>query len=1148
MSHSHLWLPKLPGVRYLAALHFISSDFDIIPSDIMHKDPLTGVNSRAGLQDSLQVALAQAAEEKADLSLLVLDIDYLKSINDAFGHRRGDEVLVEFAERLRALTRSTDLLFRTGGDEFLVVLPHTGKPEGAEIAARLLEGVKSPQFGGEPPLAVSLSIGLATFPAEAGDADKLIERADLRAYEAKRGGRGRVVSEDQPLAGRAFGEDTSSRLVERDHALEQLRRWMDKSRQEKGAVLAIAGPEGSGRSRFLDEAAKLARLRGYAVITRGQITELSLDEAAPQHFADAVEQLVAGEREGVLFAIDDLPSLPDESMEAMHRLFEEQGIGQVALVYSGDRSASQSLLPPNAPVETIYIQGLSPQGLRVWLRSLLQWECPATFIEWLYKETGGLPGYVRRGLEHLVERGALVQRDGAWVLQTDVATISLREELGLKISAPPNNLPAVPYSFVGRHRETEEIRRLLRVGRLVTLTGPGGIGKTHLAVHTASVLLDQFEDGVFFVPLADILDAEQVASTLAQTLGITQTGGKSPLDDVKARLRDKDLLLVMDNFEQVMEAASLVAEVLAGCPSVKVIATSREALRVRGEQVFDLQPLAVPGSDVLGRRQSADDLAGYPAIAMFVQSARSARPDFALTDENASTIASICARVDGLPLAIELVAARVKLLTPGEMLARLKGPGDNEALRLLTGGPRDMPDRHRTMHSAIGWSYDLLSDAEKKLFSWLGVFAGGFTLDAAEKVAGNYESDMAHYPHPDAKPAIRDAPSESVLDLVSSLLDKSLVKRVSDEGGGEARFAMLETIRDYALEMLAASGQAPHAGKMHAAYYRALAERAEPFLVGPEQKQWLALLAREYSNMRASLAWALEAGHWELLAQMAILLWRLWYLQGPVNEGRTWLGHALARRDAISPPMQARVLQGAGVLARSQGDATEAKALLEEGLALWREMGDKQGISNALNSLGLLAIEQGLYDEAQPYLEESALLDRERGDKQRLSVSLNNLGGVAFYRGDYLEARRFYTESLELRREMGDKWGIANSIYNLGEVAQHEGEYERSGDLYKESLVLRHEVGDRRGICICLDGVAAVAMHTEQYMLSAILISAADALRDATSAPRTAAAQADYERISSRVRMELGEEEYSRAWESGRMMGFEEALTLALSA
>ncbi|HKP54689.1 MAG TPA: diguanylate cyclase [Chloroflexia bacterium] len=1128
-------------------------------SDMMNRDPLTGVYSRAGLHDRLQAEMARARDRGESLSLLVLDLDYLKSINDAFGHRRGDEVLVELVERLRVMTRSSDSLFRIGGDEFIVVLPGTGKREATEVALRLLEGVRSPQFGGEPPLTISISVGVAAFPDESENVDKLIEIADLRAYEAKRSGRGQVVSEERPVADHSFVKETSSRLVERDQALEQLRRWLDALSEQRRGVLAVSGPRGSGRSRFLEEVEKTTRLRGYFVVEgsrpelgnaqepaegsseeqeaspvrswREGLGEIPPAGAGAESLREAIKKHVeAGGYRGVIFVVDDLPSLDSEVMEAIHSLFDDSRVEQVALAYSGNRTESRRLLPPRARVETVYIQGLSPQGMRVWLRSLLQWECPATLIEWLYKETGGLPACIKEGLSYLVERGLLEQREGTWAVNGDVTKIALGAELGIEISRPPNNLPAVPYSFVGRHRETEEIKGLLREGRLVMITGPGGIGKTHLAVHAASVMLDQFEDGVFFVPLGAISNPDLVASTLAQTLGVVETGGKSPSEAVKEYLRDKEMLLVLDNFEQVLDAAVLVSDLLSGCPLVKVLATSREALRVRGEQVFDLQPLALPEEDIVGRGQGVETLAGYPAIAMFVQCAHAARPDFALTDDNAPTVAAICARLDGLPLAIELVAARIKLLSPGEILARLKDPGGQEALRLLTGGPRDMPNRHRTMHAAIGWSYDLLSDEEKLLFTWLGVFAGGFTLDAAEQVAGDGEE------------------VEDVFDLVSSLLDKSLLRRAGGAGDGEARFAMLETIREYALERLEARGAAAELKRRHADYYLALAERAEPLLVGPEQKRWLGVLASEYGNMRAALAWTLEAGEWEMLAQIASLFWRLWYLQGPVGEGRAWLGHALAHRAELSIKVRARALQGAGVLARSQGDPAQAKALLEEGLGLWRELGDKQGLSGVLNSLGLLAIEQGHYDQAQPYLEESADLDRERGDKQRLAVSLNNLGGVAYFRGDYPGATRFYTESLQLRREMGDKWGIANSLYNLGEVAQHEGDYEQASALYKESLVLRQEVGDKRGICICLDGLAAVAMYTGQHMLSCILLGAVDALREATSAPRPAAAQAEYERLVSEVRKEVEEEDYSRGCEGGRRMGFEEAVTLALSA
>jgi diguanylate cyclase (GGDEF)-like protein len=1094
-----------------------------IADELAERDPLTGAYTRANLKEILQAELERASDPGGEaLSLLVLDLDYLKSINDAFGHRRGDEVLVELVARIGVMTRSGDLLFRVGGDEFTLALPATGRREAAEVARRLLDDVRSPQFGGEPALTISLSIGVATFPDEADTLEELMDKADLRAYEAKRRGRGQVVSDETVETGRTFAEDVSARLVERDQALEVLSAWLDRLPEQRRGLLAVSGPRGSGRTRFLAEVAKVARLRGYEVV----------EETNVESMGGLVER---GADSGVILVVDDLAALDEGVMQEIRRLFEGEIAGQVGLAYSMDRQASRSDVLPNAPSESIQLQGLSPQGVRVWLRSLLQWECPPTLVEWLYRETGGLPAYIRKGLAYLVEKGHIEQHESHWITKGDVTQIALREHLGLDLGTRRhNNLPAVPYNFVGRSRETEQVKCLLQDGRLVTITGPGGIGKTHLAVHTASVMLGEFEAGVYFVPLAAIRDAELVAATMAQTLGVAEPGSKSPLEGVKARLRDKEVLLVLDNFEQLLgssDAASMVSDLLAACPQVKVLVTSREALRVRGERLFDLPPLAVPDVDLTTKLPGAAGLAGYPAVAMFVQCAQAARADFALTDDNAGAVARMCARLDGLPLAIELVAARVKVLSPSEMLARLKGPGDQEALRLLTGGPRDMPDRHRTMRSAIGWSYDLLADEEQEVFTRLGVFAGGFTLDAAEAVVGGDGSTH-----------------DNVLEIVSSLLDKSLLKRVSGEGAGEARFAMLETLREYALEKLVEKGEASAVGRRHAEYYLALAERAEPRLVGPEQKEWLGALSNEYDNMRGALAWAQAAGEWEMLAHLASLLWRLWYLQGPVGEGRAWLDNALARPEEVSPPVRARVLQGAGVLARSQGDLARAKERLVEGLALWRDLGDKQGLSNVLNSLGLLAIEQANYEEAQPYLEESAALDRERGDTQRLAVSLNNLGGVAFFRHDYAEATRFYTESLELRRELGDRWGIANSLYNMGEVAQHEGEYERAGALYKESLVLRQEVGDKRGICPCVDGLAAVAAMGGQNELAAVLLGAVDALREVSSAPRTSAAQAEYERVADKVRAETGEDAYARLRDSGRRLGFMEAIGLALSA
>ncbi|HEV7662384.1 MAG TPA: tetratricopeptide repeat protein [Chloroflexota bacterium] len=625
-------------------------------------------------------------------------------------------------------------------------------------------------------------------------------------------------------------------------------------------------------------------------------------------------------------------------------------------------------------------------------------------------------------------------------------------------NARPNNLPAQLTSFVGRQRELAEIRRLFGATRLLTLTGLGGTGKTRLALRAATDLLEEFPDGVWFTDLAPLGEPALVASTIAQVLNIRPLPGRLLSEQLSDALRDKQVLLVLDNFEHVQTAAPLVGDLLRACPRLRVLVTSRVRLRVSGEQVFAVPPLAAP----LLEHSSPEELAEYPSVALFLARAQAAQPDFALAPENAAAVASICRALDGLPLALELAAARTRVLSPDALLARLDGP-----LKVLTGGPRDGPARHHTLRATLDWSYDLLTAGEQALFRRIGVFAAGCTPEASDAVC---------------------EPSVDLLDGLELLVDQGLLRH-DVQPGGQSRFRMLATIREYALEQLSTNGELDALRRQHAEFFVALAERAEPELVGAGQGQWLDRLEAEHDNMRAALRWSLEASEVETGLRLAAALWRFWATRGYLSEGERWLVEVLSIADTVSSPSKAKALTAAGSLARSRGDHARAEALHSDSLDLFRQLGDTPGIARSLSNLGAVAYDRGLYALAGALYQESLTLRRELGDTWAIAVVLNNLGLVARDEGNLDRATSLYEESRTLFQELGDKVGIANTVENLGQVAGDREDLDTAASLHRASLTLRREVGDKRGIARSLRELGQVARRQQDYALAEQLLS-----------------------------------------------------------
>jgi predicted ATPase len=731
-----------------------------------------------------------------------------------------------------------------------------------------------------------------------------------------------------------------------------------------------------------------------------------------------------------------------------------------------------------------------------------------------------------------------------------------------EVEPRPTNFPMSRTGFVGREKEAAAAKELLlrKNVRLVTVTGPGGIGKTRLAVEVASGLVESFPGGIYFIPLSSLSDPGLIGSVIVQTMGIGEAGGQSPLEILRKNLQDSlraPMLFLLDNFEHLIPAAPIVAELLVMGPHLKILVTSRAALHVYGEHEFPVPPLALPDSRSM---PSVEVLSQYPAVALFVQRAVAAKPDFELNRENAPAVIEICARLDGLPLAIELAAARVKVLSPSSMLTRLAS-----RLQLLTGGARDLPQRQQTLRAAMDWSYDLLNAAEQKLFRRLSVFVGGCSLEGVEAVCDT-KSDL----------------DLDLLDGMASTVDKSLVQQV-EQANGESRFVMLETIREYALEKLEASGEEALTKRAHAAYCLVLAEEEATEQSDAEGAEWLERFALEHDNFRAGLEWLTETGDAEWGLRLGAALFRFWETREYLAEGRVRLGKLLKLAGAAAPTKaRARALFAAGVLTGEQGDYAPADTLIRESLDIARLLRDKQGVAVSLNALAVFARDRGDVAVAHSLFEESLVLWRELGDKKAVARSLSNLANVVKLQGDYARARSLYAECLSIFRglgdrtgiawslnyegdvardqgdsaaartlyeqglaifrELGDRWGIAGTLADLGSLAREQRNYPGADSLYRESIKIFRELEHKRGIARLLECFACSAAAQLEAERSLRLAGAAAALRQSIGAPLTPAEQAKLESTLDPARQVLTNTAGATAWLEGWAMPVEEAV------
>lgn len=734
------------------------------------------------------------------------------------------------------------------------------------------------------------------------------------------------------------------------------------------------------------------------------------------------------------------------------------------------------------------------------------------------------------------------------------------------------NLPAQVSSYIGREREIWEIKGLLRENRLVTLTGAGGSGKTRLAIQVAEELQGSYPDGIWLVELANLQEASLVLQTIASVLGISDKTEIALIEEVKRNLSDKNLLLLIDNFEHLLDSAPLISELLAAASQLSVLGTSRERLHIYGEQEYPVQPLNLPDPN---SRWKGEDLKDIESIALFIERARAIKPGLCLDEEAFQHLARICVRLDGLPLAIELCAPLVKVYPLSMIADRIENNLDS-----IPYGPRDLPNRQQTLNKTLQWSIDLLSEDEKRLFERLAIFSGGGTLKAIQSICTN-------------------GISGNISNLLSGLVHKNLVL-ARERIDGEIHFLLLDTIRQFNLDRLKNQGQLEFISKLHAGYYTRLAQKAEPHLSGADQVRWLELLEVEHDNMRSALEWCRTTeGSAEKGLNLAVSLEFFWGTRGYLSEGRRYLALALSKPGASKRTLlRAKAFNASGHLAYMQGSYPETRSLLEEGLSIYRELhnsdrlamanalitlgdmetelgnydlafelmnealdimrelNDIRGIARALWQLGACAIRPGKYDQAIQYFEAALPYLRKIGDRGHTAIALSGLAEVAIRQGDFERAAILEEESISMRREIKEPWGIAVSLGNFAWISLRQGDLDQALNLLRESLTLRRDIGDKGGSAWCLEKLAEIALligqkksnrnYREYYQRAAKLFGAAEALREPVKSKIDLVDQPEYHRQVEDIRQRLGEPTFTKVWGEGQGMSIEQAIEYAL--
>ncbi len=1023
-------------------------------------DPLTGVYTRANLHQRLQEEIERAARYDESFSLLLVDLDYFKSINDAFGYSRGDEVLAELAKRLQDGVRGSDILFRYGGDEFILLLPNTAKPQATALAERLLDAIQSSPFGGRPPVNLSLSIGVANFPGDGSTAEAIFEAADIRNHEAKRQGRGRVVGDSPaPPVELSFGD--TSRLVERDEALRTLMRFLDMLPEGGQGILQIGGPAGSGRSCFLAETARMARLRGYQVIALhgglavknrvyGAIARASKELGLPspsagiEAFGEALRSRIEDwGRTGVFITADNLFELDWATLELVYHLIFSSSIPTIGLAYALDPEIAPRVTPlDQAPLRmAITLAPLSESGLRIWLRSLLQWECPPEFITWLYQNTQGLPAEVQKVLPYLVERGILRRTDDGWRLSSDFDT----HQIPGRVRPGVQNLPIPPSPFIGRDRELSEVQSILATGRMLTLIGPGGVGKTRLAIQAAAEMAERFPHGVFFVPLASTPSPEFLTAAIAEALGFSFYSQDNPQVQLINYLREKHLLLIFDNFEHLVAGAGILEDILASAPNVKLLVTSRVSLDLHEEMILEIRGMEYP------QEPDPAKVEIYPAVQMFLQSARRVQPTFTPTEEDRAWIVKVCQSIDGSPLGIELASAWLRMLSCQEIAREME-----KSLDFVATTKRNIPERHRSLRAVFESSWNLLAQDEKTLFARLAIFQGSFDREAAASVAG------------------------ASLSALSALAQKSLLHRTP-----ASRYSLHEVLKQYAAEKLAEMPEEQaRMRQAHCDYYTEFLHQREETLKAERQKVVLAELTEEIDNLRAAWAFATEHEQFDLVKKAYESLYRYYEIHGLHQEGVDAMQRAVEAvknsRQAIACTPTGKLLLAnlqirQGIFNTRMAHFDTAWDLYTQSKDLIADCKDTETLATLYLAMGTIEESRAHYSQAEEYCRLSYGYYESLGDQRGMAYVLNEASVVAYFQGNYAESKKHQQAALSILREMHDPWGISRTLINGANADAELGNFQEAVNQYEESLAIGQALNDRSGVSVLMNNLGDTA-------------------------------------------------------------------------
>ena len=1023
-------------------------------------DPLTGAYNRGMLNPKLDAAFSNAAVQNRPLSLLLIDIDYFKTVNDAFGHSRGDQVLSEFAARLLRIVRSGDSVFRYGGDEFLILLEDADLLQAVALADRILDQIRSSAFAGKPPITLTLSVGVAAYPRDGLTAAELFETADRRHYLAKRSGRGMIVSSDigETVVRKAL--DAPQRIIERENALQALNIFLKNLPEGDHNAVAIHSTSGMGRTRLLHEARRYARLLGYAVLPISGSPALkhrfggALNEALlgwkdlPSYLVDEnaflnamADQLITKGQSGLLILLDDSANVDAMTMALLQRIYFTMPRTRVGLVFVRGDPTNREFPDNLTGIQELELTPITPAGVQVWLRQVLGWEADWTFITWLHRQTGGKPANIQRGLRYLVDNRLLSGQVTGWQLHPGYAGLELGRTLAELPTTPPLFMPIYSTSFYCFERELVQIKQLLQKRRLVVLHGAGGTGKTRLAVQAASELSGQFRDGIFFLAFSDLPGSRDMAIHIAEALGLILSSPVSPETQLLAALREREMLLILDHLNANQPPSDFIQQILALAPGVRLLVTSRAPIGVSDEADYEIVGLNYP------HPENTAPLRSFSAVQMFIFCSQRIQPDFMPDKEDETAIGRICQIVQGYPLGIELAATWVATLSVKAIALSLK----NSLALLKSHQPEGADLPPLTVDAVFDSFWSMLSKGEQTMLTSLSVFNGPFSQAAAQQVAG------------------------VSLFFLDALLGKLMLHRLPGD-----RYRLHALLRSYLQSKLAeVSLDSSELADRHCTYYTSLLSEQVEAIRGPNEPQILADIESSIENIRAAWTWAVDSGNYSRLNQFYSVLFQFYLSRGWLQESAAELTYAVEHIEAAPPPpddhpgWQAYGL-ALGYLAQfltQLGQAEEAEKATRSALPIIEKHGTRLDRAFILEKIGSTLRAQGKYSDAEKHRRESLAIYQAEGDLFQAAEVINNLAAVRYSQGKRVEALGLFEESLRIFRQFGNLGKISRALNNIGLVAVEVGDVERGKNMLLESLALARELDAKALLANVLDSL-----------------------------------------------------------------------------